>query len=165
MKDGKIKIPGWIAVAVLVLIMGWYALSDPMVSLNNRMLQKEIRAIPEQTAEVALNDIVPFEWTEMYGFGPYTSREYIEQTIGLQSKSIGESVNEGMVQFIFVNSSREMVMASVCGYPENLGYTFSLLGAEQDGGEGDAYYRLTPSDNAVFDKTVENGVTVLTYRK
>lgn len=164
-QSGKIRVPGWAAAALLAVIVAWYAFSDPMVSLNNRMLQKEIRAIPAETAEVALNDIVPFEWDELYTFGPYTSKETIEQTIRLSSKSITETVSEGMVQLIFVDGGREKVVASVCGYPENLGYSFGFADAVW-GGEGDgAYCKLTPADNAVFGKTVEDDVVVLTYKK
>lgn len=40
--------------------------------------------------------------------------------IGFKSNSIQETVNEGMVQLVFVKGQK--VTASVCGYADNLGY-------------------------------------------
>lgn len=156
----KIHIPSGALIVLLIAMLAWYVFSDPMVSLNNRMLQKEIKALPEETTEVALNDLVPFEWDELYTFAPYTTKEEIEQTIGLQSRAIEAATSEGMVQLIFVNGSREKVMASVCALPDALGYQFDFSQATWDGD----YCKLTPADNAVFTKSNRmDGGIVLQY--
>ena len=142
---GKIRIPSYVFILLLAVILGGYLFSGGLAGVNARALEHAVEAIPEESTQVSLNELVPFEWDEVYTFGPYTSKE--------------ESVSEGMVQLVFVEWGKERVVASVCAYPDNLGYDIRIPFNHGDEGYGVLRYE----DNAVFSKSTENGVTVLTY--
>ena len=109
-----------LAAAVAVILLG--VTGNPAVLYHNRQLEKALGSI--DAAQVTLNEVVPFDWDTVYTFAPYATREEIEQIIGFESSAIRESVNEGMVQLLFVKD--DAVTASVCGYEENLGYRVSF---------------------------------------
>lgn len=108
-----------IAAACLFLLLG-----NPVVSYHNGQLRSALTGLEEGTC--TLDEVVPFQWDTVYTFPPYTTREEMEETIGVSSPAIQEAVSEGMVQLIFV--SGDQVTASVCGYPENLGYEITFDG-------------------------------------
>jgi len=94
---------------------------------------------------------VPFEWDIAYTFDSHTTEEQIEAIIGFKSNSIRETVNEGMVQLLFVDG--KSVVSSVCGYSEALGYRIDFL-------ESVSY-----ADHAVFSVDTEAGIVKLTYKE
>ena len=100
--------------------------------------------------EVTLNEIVPFEWSTVYTFDPYVTRSEIEKIIGFKSNAIQETVNEGMVQLLFVKGSS--VSGSVCGYAENLGYCIEFSG------------KINFEDNTPFDVRIQDDIVYLTKR-
>lgn len=156
---GKIRIPPYVFILLLAVILGGYLFSGGLAGVNARALAHAVEAIPEETTQVSLNELVPFEWDEVYTFDPYTSEEEIKRIIRLDSGAVEESVSEGMVQLVFVEWGKERVVASVCAYPDNLGYDIRIPFNHGDEGYGVLRYE----DNAVFSKSTENGVTVLTY--
>ena len=137
---------------VLVLLLGLIAyavMGNPVVFYHNFALKRAMSQVPE--GEVTLNQIVPFAWDAAYTFPPYTSKAEMEQTLGFSSASIRETVNEGMVQLLFVKDGR--VTASVCGYPEKLGYQVRFSD------------RVSFSEEAVFTAKRTEGVLTLIRRE
>lgn len=122
MKRSKIRLVLIPLIAVLtgyllfVLIFG-----SPSVLWNNRRFKQKILSAAEET--VVLHQLTPFEWDAVYTFNPYTSREEIARCIGFGSRSIQETVSEGMTQLLFVHEKK--VVCSICGYPSGIGYTVS----------------------------------------
>lgn len=93
---------------------------------------------------------MPFEWSTVYTFDPYVTRSEIEKIIGFKSNAIQETVNEGMVQLLFVKGSS--VSGSVCGYAENLGYCIEFSG------------KINFEDNTPFDVRIQDDIVYLTKR-
>lgn len=121
---------------------------------NNQKLANVISSIDSET--VQLNEIVPFEWDILYTFGPYQSKEEIEQIVGFKSADIKENnINEGMVHLLFVADNK--VTASILGYADNLGFRIDFTSKDENS--------ITFADDAQFDVTTADGVTTLTYKK
>lgn len=137
---------GIIAVLIIaVLLICCFIIGNPFIAYNNYRLKQSILAISK--TEVTLNEIVPFEWDTVYTFPPYTSHSEIEKIIGFKSNSIKETVNEGMVQLLFVNDSK--ISGSVCGYAENLGYRIDFRD------------KVAFRENAVFNVYIEDNIVSL----
>lgn len=106
---------------VIILFFYWVSIRENrLIALHNQQLKQTMTSIDTSQETITLDTIIPFDWDKIYTFAPYTSKKDIEQTIGLYSDAIQETISEGMVQLIFVNN--DTVTASICGYPENLGY-------------------------------------------
>lgn len=101
--------------------------------------------------ETTLNAVVPFEWDAVYTFPPYTGKEEIEAAIGFRSSRIRETVNEGMVQLVFVRGKR--LAAMVCGYPDELGYDVEFTG------------KITFAEQAVFTVRQKGDVVCFTRKE
>ncbi len=84
---------------------------------NEKAFINNVKALKNET-EVTLNDITPFEWDTVYSFGPYTSKEEVQETIGFKA-NVGETVSEGMPHLVFVKDKE--VVCEIIGYPSNLG--------------------------------------------
>ena len=149
-RQGKIKVPPYVAFIVLAGMLIWYVSGGLTVSHNNAALANAVKAIPEDVSEISLNDIVPFEWGAVYTFEPYTTKSEIMELTGLTAGTIAETTSEGQLQLLFV--------ASVCGDPSSVGYNVSFPQSAWDG----KCAKLTPADNAVFTVSHEDGVVVLT---
>lgn len=132
---------------VCVFLVIFLTIGNPTVFYHNQQLKKSMTSL-EDNQKVTLNEIVPFDWDIVYTFEPYTSREEIEEIIGFQSDSISETVNEGMVQLLFVKG--KTVTASVCGYPGKLGYSVTNF-------EGS----VSAKEEAVFLTDTDSGIVKL----
>ena len=143
-----------VLLGVLYLIFG-----DPRIHINNNKLEDAFTELT--TDSVTLEEIVPFEWTTVYTFDPYTSIDRIEWITGSKSPSLKESVSEGMTHFVFMNRGR--VMASVCAYPSSVGYYLSFAGGKNtyydytDGG----YSHIEYGDQVEFEVTQDAGIVRL----
>ena len=126
------------------------------IGRNNEKLKQAVLSTNSST--VTLNEIVPFEWDVVYTFSPYTSKENIEAIIGIKSNAIQQTVNEGMVQLIFVKDQK--IISSVCGYSDSLGYSISFL---EDNIEN--YRSIYFTEKAEFSVTRNNDIVELTYIK
>lgn len=110
----------------LLLALGYSLIGNPAIAYRNYRLKNAILSVGSGEA-VTLNDITPYKWDTVYTFEPYTSRQAIEEIIGFKSRYVKETVSEGMVQLLFVKG--DSVVASVCGYADNLGYQVEFNGA------------------------------------
>ncbi len=139
-----------VSMGVFYLIFG-----DPRIYLNNANLKKALSTLNRDSA--TLEEIVPFEWTTVYTFDPYTSIDRIEWVIGSKSPALKESVSEGMTHVVFTN--RGQVVASVCACPTSIGYYLEFTGGENtyycypDGG----YSHIEYGDEIAFEVTQDEG--------
>ena len=136
------------AFAIVIIATSYYIIGNPFVAYNNYRLKQKVHGISK--TEVTLNEIVPFEWDVVYTFPPYTSCPEIENIIGVKSKAIRETVNEGMVHLIFVKG--DSVSASVCAYVESLGYRIDFSDKVEFG------------ENKLFEVRIQDGIVCLTER-
>ena len=131
---------------ILVAILGYLVVGNPVVLINNHKLENSIKSI--QSDNIKLNEVVPFDWDIVYTFEPYTSKENIEEIIGFKSSAIKENnINEGMVHLLFVKG--EKVVASILGYSTNLGYSLDLTS------------KITFVENAQFNVSIINNIVTL----
>ncbi|MEG1945436.1 MAG: hypothetical protein RR058_08450 [Oscillospiraceae bacterium] len=139
---------------ILIGLVGYLTVKNPIILINNQKLANAIRSVDTQT--VYLNNIVPFEWDKLYALKAYSSKEEIEDMIGFKSADIKENnINESMVHLLFVKGSK--VVASVLGYDSNLGYTMNF--ADKDGRQ------ITFEENPLFEVTSAEDIVRLTYTK
>ena len=148
-------------VLVLLMVLGGLYLhfGAPYIYLNNSKLKTTITSL--DCDSTVLEDIVPFEWTMVYTFGPYTSKDCMKRIVGAQSPALRESISEGMIDVVFTD--RRRVVASVCAYPENLGYDLKISGEKAMYPGGGCTY-LEYGDQAVFKVTKEDGLVRLYTR-
>lgn len=76
---------------------------------------------------VSLNELTDFKWDKVYTFAPYTSKKKICDILGINVKDCKvalETVNESMVQMIFMDSGE--IVCVLLGYPDKLGYRFEF---------------------------------------
>lgn len=143
-----------LACIALIAVIGYLIIDNPFIFINNQKLENEVKSIDREI--VQLNDVVPFEWDILYTFGPYQSKEEIEEIVGFKSADIKENtINEGMVHLLFVKDDK--VVASILGYGSNLGYSIDFT--SKDG------LKVTFAENAQFNITKVDGITTLTYAK
>lgn len=145
----KARLAAIILSALVVLgVVGYWVIGNPVVFINNQKLKNAVKSIDSET--VQFNDVIPFAWDAVYTFEPYQSKESIENIIGFTSADIKENnINEGMVHLLFVNNSK--VVASVLGYADNLGYRIDFPA------------KVTFAENARFHVTKTPQVTTLAY--
>ncbi len=136
-------------VLAMALGLGYAVIGNPVVAINNRELREAVTSVSGVEA-VSLNEIVPFDWDTLYTFSPYTSEAEIEEAIGFKSVSIQETVSEGMVQLLFVKG--RTITASVCGYPDNLGYNIIFPCFPES---------ISHAENAIFSVDNSSGGTML----
>lgn len=99
---------------------------------NSRQFCEAVRGLksqPEGTS-ISLSSLTSFSWDRVYSFDPYTSTEEMEQILGFSDPNLTETVNEGMEQLFFVENRQ--VVAGICGYRENLGFSVNLGEWEAD---------------------------------
>lgn len=143
-----------LALAAIAALFVLSLMLDPLnVTWHNRQLKKALTAVDAPT--VSLNAVVPFAWDAVYTFDPYLSKEDMTEIIGFRCGALRESVSEGMVQLVFVKG--RSVVASVCGYPDNLGYAVHFVT-----GDGE-FAKLTFADDAAFSVEKADGVVHLRH--
>ena len=152
-----------IGLGIVVVVCALYLIfGDPRIYINNSKLEDTFTDLT--TDSVTLEEIVPFEWTTVYTFDPYTSIDRIEWITGSKSPVLKESVSEGMTHFVFMNRGR--VMASVCAYPSGIGYSLYFSGGNNtyydypDGG----YSHIEYGDQVEFEVTQDDGIVRLFAR-
>lgn len=139
-----------------VIVLAVMLLTNPdSVRKNNAALKDSILDIKEDQEEIYLNEIVPFEWTSAYTFAPYVNKDSQEEIIGFSSRKLQESVSEGMMNLVFVNGKE--VVASICGYEEQLGYLIEFDNDDSMGKKG--YSKISKDQNAVCHIT-KTGISI-----
>lgn len=146
----------------LILSVFYLIFGDPRIYLNNARLKNALSAL--DGGSVTLEEIVPFEWTTVYTFDPYTSIDRIKWVTGSKSPALKESAGEGMTHVVFTNGGK--VAAAVCAYPADVGYYLGFTGGENtyydypDGG----YSHIEFGDEIAFEVMRDEGFVRLYAR-
>ena len=136
---------------IILIILAFVLLGNPMIINHNRQLQKAILNAAGESS-MTLEELVPFDWDTAYCFGPDTDKADIEQAIGVKSGSISRGVKDGMLKLVFVNGG--VVTASLtCDLGGKSGCCVSFDGAISCG----SYTPLFVS--------YENGIVVMTLEE
>lgn len=155
----KPKAIALIIAGILLVALAIGLLTNPdKINKNNSLLKESILGIANETKQVYINDIVPFKWTKVYEFAPYISVKEQERIIGFKSSRLSESVNEGMLNLVFVND--EEAVSIITGYSEYFGYNIKLSDQEYIDG---IYTMLSYEQNARFTIEQDNGIVRLSY--
>ena len=150
----KTKIGIFRFIAILLAGIAFYLLlGNPAIWYKNQKLKQSLTALEDHTT-VSLNAVVPFSWDTLYAFGPYQSREEIEEIIGFHSSAIKENmINEGMVHLLFVKDKH--VAASILGYADSLGYQIDFTKKSSP--------TITWGEDARFSVSKAEGITSLIW--
>lgn len=141
----------------IVVVLGalYLFFGDPSIYMNNARLKTALSKL--DCDSVTLEAVVPFTWSTVYTFDPYTSIDRIEWVTGSNSPALKECSSEGMTHIVFMERGR--VVASVCAFPSSLGYSLSFTGGQHtyygypDGG----YAHIEYGDQVVFEVTRDDG--------
>lgn len=148
-------------VAALVVLLAaalffFLATQQNQITKNNAALQQALTTTtPGESINLA--QVVPFQWDAVYTFAPYLSTADMERILGISHTDLPTTVNEGMVQLVFVKDDK--VVASVCDYSENIGYAVNIPL------EGKEFAHISIQDTAIFSVTKADGIPTLTLTK
>jgi hypothetical protein len=95
-----------LALGLIAGLCGWLLLRPDPVSWA---LSQQMRRGPGATVDFA--EIAPFPWDRVYFFGPYTSHDQIQRTLGFAWRDVGKTAIEsskGVNLVVFVRD-REVV--------------------------------------------------------
>lgn len=149
------KLPWIFASVIITAVLFSLLIGDPVVYVNNARLKAALANLPQGT--VTLEDAVPFHWTTVFTFDPYTPLKVIQKATNSDSPALNESISEGMTQLVFVHNGR--VVCSVCAYSQSVGYDVTFRGGPyttypySDGG----YSRIEYGDGVPFTVAREAG--------
>lgn len=118
------------------------------IKINNNKLKEAIYNIQEDN--VLLNDVIPFEWEEIYTFAPYTPEEEIEKIIGFKSIYIHTSISEGMANLIFIKNKK--IVCNIYGNIESLGYSINFYDGKS------SYNKIKFNENINFNVEKNNNI-------
>lgn len=127
--------------------------------VNATSFAKELRELKETSQQVRLTDVTPFEWDALYTFAPYSTMEFIYETVGYKWDRISTTVDEGMNQVVFMKDGK--VVCYVYGYPTNIGFGihFDTQGYE------DGVRVISVNDDIEFEVSSSDGVVYLNEMK
>ncbi|MED3689914.1 hypothetical protein P4534_14010 [Peribacillus butanolivorans] len=133
-----------IALGIICIAIFINLLKKDLWDVNEELLKEEVLSIGHSVETINLLDVTPFDWDVVYSFEPYTSSDYIYETVGYKWDTISVTVNEGMNQIVFLNDGK--VVCYLYGYPGNNGYGISFESENYK----DAVYMLNIEDDLNF---------------
>lgn len=122
---------------------------------NNDTFSTLIKSIDK--VEVSLQEVAPFDWDKFYVFAPYTTKEHIEDILKFKDKEIKSTIDEAMLQLIFVTDENKIV-CYIYGYADDLGYEISFDAI-------DDYLTFSSTDNVHFEVVNDNDFILLSHIK
>lgn len=153
----KLKILGLV---VLFALVGLFLFSCVLICLNpynthNVLLKEEVNKL-YNTQEFMLNDVVPFEWDEMYVIEKGVSSEEVKGIINVHHSLVKDSFSgeeENTACVIFLKDG--VITAYLNGYVSDIGFDVKIPMNKGN------YGVLHSEDNPVFYIENVNGVPVL----
>lgn len=121
MKNKNIfKILFFMVVVISILVfMRW----NSELNKNNRYLaDKLLNGVSDTSGTVG--ELFDFDYDKLYVFEPYQSKDEMEKQIGFKSRVLKETVNENMINILFVKD--DSPVAYLYGYGSNNGYYVEL---------------------------------------
>lgn len=121
MKNKNIfKILFLLGVVISIIV---FARWNSELNKNNRYLTNKLLNSVSDTSGTA-GELFDFDYDEVYVFSPYESTDEMEEQIGFKSSVLKETVNENMMNILFVKENSSV--AYLYGYDTNNGYYVSL---------------------------------------
>ena len=112
-----------IALVLLVLSIVFFIRWNSELNRNNRQLVNQLLdANPESSGRA--EEVFTFDYDELYVFTPYQSKESMEEEIGFQTHVLKETMNEGMMNLLFVKNDE--AVAYLYGYGANHGFYLDI---------------------------------------
>ena len=115
----------------------------------------KIAKIKDETKEVNLTDITPFEWDKAYVFDINTPIEKIYKKVGYKWTSISEKEKESEFQIVFLNN--EKVVCYLFGSSDMMGISMNFNKSSYK----DGIIEIAPNKNSKF--SVKKGKEVLKH--
>jgi len=124
---------------------------------NGKLFKNEVLAIESNLTETTLNKLTPFDWDEAYIFKPYSTKEYIYNTVGYEWDHINEIV-DGMIQVVFLKNKE--VVCYLTGYPNENKYDINI--PINKFAPDKSHILLLEEDNPKLKIEKKNNITILT---
>ena len=90
---------------------------------NNRYLTEKLLNVASDASGTA-GELFNFDYDKVYIFEPYQSKDEMEKQIGFKSRVLQETVNENMINILFVKD--DAPVAYLYGYGSNNGYYIEM---------------------------------------
>ena len=107
-----------LAISIFVF-MRW----NSELNKNNRYLTEKLLNGASDASGTA-GELFSFDYDKLYVFEPYQSKDEMEKQIGFKSRVLQETVNENMINILFVKD--DSPVAYLYGYGSNNGYYIEL---------------------------------------
>lgn len=102
-----------------------------------------------------LEDFIPFEWDQVIFFGPYVTKAFIYEVVGMEwTNDITTGISEGMNQAVFLDGGR--VVCHIDGYPEQYKVFFEI-------NTNHGYRAIDREDDFTFEVKRVQGIYNLKY--
>lgn len=98
-------------------------IEDIKLSNNTKKLEANLKSNLNKGNNVC-KDLFDFYYDKVYVFQPYLSKREMEKEIGFKYNKLRETVNEGMMNILFVKDNAQIVY--LYGYPTDLGYYIDI---------------------------------------
>lgn len=73
---------------------------------------------------IALNELVPFQWDEVYTFPPASDKNTMAQAMSLDSTSDLKTTSPNQVQYYFLHQGK--IVCAVYGTPDSVGFILDM---------------------------------------
>lgn len=119
----KTEAVAMVTTVIVCCAVGFFALANPHTAkVNGRELGSVLSQYNDKI--VALNDMVTFDYDYVIQFPPYADLKSMEKMLGFNCSFLIESVNEGMMNILFVKNNK--AVCYIYGYGENHNFYLSL---------------------------------------
>lgn len=123
MKYKNIKRTSAVAIIILCLAAGFFALANPHPANTNGKKLGEILSRYEGD-EIVLNDVLNFDYDYVIQFPSYASKENMYEILGFRTSVVREDVNDGIMNILFVKNNKPVCY--LYGYSSNNGFSLYL---------------------------------------
>lgn len=94
-----------ISVALIVGVIFYWAFNASQYTVDRGKL---IDLLEQGETTIDLTEVTNFEWTKAVAFGPYTTTEMMEETLGISLGFGGGEVLESNFKIVFVNDKKKL---------------------------------------------------------
>ncbi len=127
-------------VTMVLCVTGYH----PFISYRNQQFQEAVSAV--QPGKIVWNELVPFEWDEVYLFHAYIQKKQMEEILGFDSGVLPYEVGEGTSRLIFLKNGKIISTAYACDSMSDR-VPYVIMFPDQ----GRLYEYLSYDDQAVFN--------------
>jgi|GEM_PF-5579357 hypothetical protein len=112
-----------ITTVIICVIIGFFVLANPHgAKVNGRELSSILSQYDNEI--MVLNDTVEFDYDYVIQFPPYADKKSMEEMLGFKCPFLNESVNEGMMNILFVKDNK--AVCYIYSYGENNKFYLSI---------------------------------------